>query len=189
MIASIIHHIKNHVTNITDDVRNWFDTPDDLLNYRPSDGGWTINEILEHISLTSHFLLKLIDKGGEKALKRAEQEDWKESLVDYAPNLENMDAIANNLSFKWERPDHMVPTGQANMSTINSTILSQRDRCLAWLDRLADGQGVLATTTMTVNNLGKIDVYQYIYFLSLHMQRHIAQMERNKSEFTDTKNE
>lgn len=37
---------------------------------------------------------------------------------------------------------------------------------------------------MIVNNLGKIDVYQYIYFLSQHAQRHIAQMERNEGEYS-----
>jgi hypothetical protein len=36
---------------------------------------------------------------------------------------------------------------------------------------------------MTVNELGKIDVYEYIYFLGQHGQRHIIQMQKNLIEF------
>jgi hypothetical protein len=36
---------------------------------------------------------------------------------------------------------------------------------------------------MTVNGLGKIDVYEYIYFLARHAQRHITQMVGNEIEF------
>lgn len=36
---------------------------------------------------------------------------------------------------------------------------------------------------MTVNNLGKIDVYQYIYFLAMHAQRHVEQMEKIETEW------
>ena len=36
---------------------------------------------------------------------------------------------------------------------------------------------------MTVNDLGKIDVYQYIYFLVKHAERHIVQMLKIEQEF------
>jgi hypothetical protein len=36
---------------------------------------------------------------------------------------------------------------------------------------------------MSVNNLGKLDVYQYLYFLSLHAQRHLQQMNKIEEEF------
>ena len=47
---------------------------------------------------------------------------------------------------------------------------------------MPNGEGVLYQTTMSVNNLGKIDVYEYIYFLARHAQRHLEQMERNERE-------
>ena len=36
---------------------------------------------------------------------------------------------------------------------------------------------------MTVNDLGKIDVYQYLYFLAQHAKRHVGQMEKVEAEF------
>ena len=44
-------------------------------------------------------------------------------------------------------------------------------------------------TTMTVNELGKINVYEYVYFLSKHAERHIQQMEENRAEFETIENE
>ncbi|MFD2875047.1 DinB family protein [Paenibacillus rhizoplanae] len=53
------------------------------------------------------------------------------------------------------------------------------------LKELEDGEGLLYTTTMTVNNLGKLDVYQYIYFLCQHAKRHIVQMQRVMDEYKE----
>ena len=46
--------------------------------------------------------------------------------------------------------------------------------------QMKNGEGLLYKTTMTVNELGKINVYEYIYFLSLHAQRHVTQMKKNE---------
>jgi len=45
------------------------------------------------------------------------------------------------------------------------------------------GVCILYKTIMIVNNLGKIDVYAYIYFLAKHAQRHITQMKRKETEY------
>lgn len=58
----------------------------------------------------------------------------------------------------------------------------QYKQCLDYLDLMKNGEGLLCTTTMTVNELGRINVYEYIYFLSLHSQRHIVQMKKNEQE-------
>ncbi len=62
-------------------------------------------------------------------------------------------------------------------------ITQQFNRCLEILEELKNGEGVLYKTTMTVNQLGKIDVYEYVYFLVQHAQRHLTQIERNRMEF------
>jgi hypothetical protein len=46
-----------------------------------------------------------------------------------------------------------------------------------------DIREVLHKTTMTVNDLGKIDVYEYIHFLAQHGQRHLAQMQKKQAEY------
>ncbi|MES1223426.1 MAG: DinB family protein, partial [Bacteroidota bacterium] len=91
-------------------------------------------------------------------------------------------SIGEHNSFKWTRPEHMEPTGQLTMNEVKEKLDSQLHECLNYLQQMPDGEGVLCKTTMTVNNLGKIDVYHYIYFLVQHGKRHITQMEKIKAE-------
>ncbi len=188
MIKTVIDTIKQHLNQTTENINVWFDKSEELRDFRPVNGGWTINEILEHIALTSHFLLKLIDKGGDKALKNAENVNLEDALKDYQFEEDKLTEIGLHKSFVWMRPEHMQPKGNVSLEEVKNTIHEQRDRCLIWLDKLEKGEGILAKTTMTVNQLGKIDVYQYIYFLSQHAQRHITQMQKNEEAYNDDNN-
>jgi len=86
-------------------------------------------------------------------------------------------------SFDWIRPEHMEPKGNKSALEIKEELLIQLNRCLNQLEKLKNGKGLLYKTTMTVNDLGKLNVYEYVYFLSKHAERHIGQMEENKKEF------
>lgn len=183
MIKEIIFEIRHTLETATRLVDAWFDKPVAPRQFRPSNNGWTIDEILEHISLTSHFLLKLIDKGADKALRNVNNLDLAQELAQYVFERDKLDEIGLYKSFEWIRPKHMEPTGTADMTEIRRLIQTQRDRCLEWLDKMPNGEGILYRTTMSVNNMGKIDVYQYIYFLAQHAKRHLAQMERNEREY------
>ncbi len=59
-------------------------------NYKPGNGGWTINEILEHIGLTNHFLLILIDKGTNKALQNVHKLDLQTELQNHTVTVPNL---------------------------------------------------------------------------------------------------
>lgn len=181
-IHKLIEEIKDTLTTVFTEVDDWFDKPVEVRTYRPINNGWTINEILEHISLTSYFLLKLIDKGTMKALKNINGLDLAAELKSYVFERDKLDEIGIYKSFAWIRPQHMEPTGQVSLEEVRDTIREQKDKCIAYLDSMPNGEGVLYQTTMSVNELGKIDVYEYIYFLAKHAQRHLGQMERNELE-------
>jgi len=163
---------------------DWFNKSDHILNYRPQDGGWTVLEILEHIGLTSHFLLILIDKGASKALKNINNLDLKEEIAKAHFDFTHLDNISQHKSFEWIRPEHMEPTGKKSELDIISQLISQLNRCLTHLNQLKNGEGLLYSTTMTVDDLGKINVYEYIYFLNAHAIRHLQQMDENVEEYT-----
>jgi hypothetical protein len=165
------------------DVDNWFDVPGSLVNYQPSNGGWTIRQILEHISLTNHYLLILVEKGTAKALEKARKSEFGNMLNDYDLDWDRLKSIGEPGSFEWNRPDHMVPQGHKPIDEIRKTLNDQIRRTVDCLDRLSNGEGVLYKTMMSVNNLGKIDVYHYIYFMVQHAKRHVAQMEKIKIGF------
>ena len=183
-ITKYIQHIQLHLIKTHAKVFEWFDKEEAVKNYRPADNGWTISEILEHIALTSHFLLILIDKGTEKALRNVKNLSLASLLAEFDYNLDNLEAIGALKSFHWIRPEHMEPKGMKTEFEIKSDLISQLHRCLNQLEKLRNGEGLLFKTTMTVNDLGKLNVYEYIYFLSKHAERHIEQMEENQAEMT-----
>ncbi len=175
--------IQEHLIETHAAVLGWFNEPEEIKQYRPKSGGWTIIEILEHITLTSHYLLILIEKGAKKALKNIHNLELEEEVENYHFDLSRIDPIGVHQSFDWIRPEHMEPTGEVEEFKIKIVVMGELSRCLNLLRILEGGAGLLYKTTMTVNDLGKLNVYEYIYFLSKHAERHIQQMEKNKQEF------
>jgi hypothetical protein len=181
-IQTIIADIRSSLVNTFNRIDGWFDKDEELRSYRPANGGWTINEILEHIGLTNHFLLILIDKGTSKALQNVHKLDLQAELASYTFHSDKLTEVGLHQSFSWIRPAHMEPTGTKPFNEVRHQLMEQLSYCLDCLDRLKNGEGVLYKTTMTVNDLGKIDVYEYIYFLAQHGQRHITQMQKVEAE-------
>ncbi|WP_336770900.1 DinB family protein [Paenibacillus sp. MMO-58] len=181
-IQSTMEHIKRELNKILDDYEYWFAAPEALQNYQPREG-WSIAQVLEHVTLTNHFLLILIRKGKNKALMLAAKSNLEDALKHYQDNLGDLDQIAEHKSFQWIRPEHMEPKREMPLDQVHALLESQVGECLGILEELSNGEGILYKTMMSVNNLGKIDVYQYIYFLVLHAKRHIAQMQRVKAEY------
>ncbi len=184
-IQSLIAEIREILNNTFWTIDSWFERDEDLRNYKPQNGGWSIDQVLEHIILTNHFLLILIDKGTRKALEKASKVDLKAVLGVYEFHRDRLDEVGIHKSFEWIRPSHMEPTGAKTSIEVRYELKDQLERCLSYLDQLSNGEGVLYRTTMTVNHLGKIDVYEYLYFLAQHGLRHITQMQRVEFEFND----
>ena len=153
-------------------VDSWFDIEPQTRAYLPQTG-WSIDQVLEHIALTNHFLMLTLEKQILIAEKRAQ----KMPIPDDESDLDLLNPIGERGSFGWERPEHMEPTGKPSSTEIRQQLTAQRDRCLDSLQRIKGGIGSLVLITMTVNNLGKIDLYQWIFFIAKHAQRHLQQME------------
>lgn len=184
-IKNLIAEIRLSLTDNFNELDCWFDTPDAVRNFRPANGGWTIAEVLEHIAITNHFLIILVDKGAGKAIKRAETENLSAALSDYTFHRDQLTEVGIHQSFNWIRPEHMEPKGEKSSEEVREQLKAQLQHCFDVLDRLKNGEGVLCKTTMTVNDLGKIDVYEYLYFISQHARRHITQMEKNRNAYQD----
>ena len=155
---------------------SWFDRDETVLSEKRHEK-WSPAQILEHVMLTNHYLLILIEKGSTKAKTLANDADLSGALQNYQFDTSSLDDIARPSAFQWERPEHMEPKGEKPLHEIRSELREQLYRCLCHLDNLCKGEGVLYRITMSVNGLGKLDVYQYIYFLALHVKRHLSQLE------------
>jgi DinB superfamily len=63
---------------------------------------------------------------------------------------------------------------------LRENLKNQLAQCSDVLNKIQNGEGVLQKTMMSVNDIGKIDVYSYLYFLAKHAERHISQMQKNE---------
>lgn len=183
MIHLQINAIRQTIKDQFQRLDYWFYLDGIIQNHRPSSGGWAIIEILEHISLTNYFLLILIKKGTQKALKNVNNLILADELKGYNFLNADLEQIGKHQSFEWIRPEHMEPQGDSTLNDLKQKFESQRKECLYYLDSMPNGEGVLYKTTMTVNGLGKIDVYQYIYFLAMHIHRHLEQMSKIENDY------
>jgi hypothetical protein len=182
-IKALILEIRNFLNDTFSSIDTWFDKSIELRSYKPQNSGWTIDQILEHIGLTNHFLLILIEKGTKKAIQNVNNLDIQEQLISYTFHKDKLTEVGLHKSFNWIRPEHMEPNGVKTLTEVRQQLKEQNKQCLLFLETLKNGEGILYKTTMSVNNLGKIDVYEYIYFLAQHGQRHITQMRKNEAEF------
>ena len=179
-----IRQIRDFLETTFLQIDHWFEMTEPCRQHKPLNGGWSIDQILEHISLTNHFLLILIVKATKKSLeKKASSPNWQQEVANYSFQLEKLQQVGVHKSFYWMRPEHMEPKGDMTLVEVRLKLKEQLLQCLQVLDQLKDGEGALHKTTMTVNSLGKMDVYEYLYFLAQHGQRHLTQMENNRIEF------
>ncbi|MFN3849486.1 MAG: DinB family protein [Spirosomataceae bacterium] len=182
-IHSQINTIRQTINECFDSLDYWLNLDNKKRSFHPLFGGWTINEILEHISLTNYFLLILIKKGTQKALKNVNNLILVDELKGYHFLNADLEQIGKHKSFTWIRPEHMEPQGGITLNDLKHKLENQRKECLYYLDSMPNGEGVLYKTTMTVNGLGKIDVYQYIHFLAMHIHRHLEQMTKIENDY------
>ena len=172
-IQNTISLITRNLISGFAELDTWLDKTDQLPE---SNGTWTRLQMIEHVMLTNHFLLILIEKGTEKAIERSRQLDKEFISASYDFDIAAILDIARPGAFRWKNPQHMEPTGSKTAEEIRAELRDQLYRCLVVLDKLSHGEGVAYKLTMSVNNLGKLDMYQYIFFLSLHVQRHLHQL-------------
>ena len=169
-----IQMVQQALSEALVELEKWFEQSEESRCYQPQDGGWSIQAILEHVTLTNHYLLLIIRQGREKALRRAGRG---ESIQEGESDLDCLAPIGHPDAFPWIRPEHMEPTG-ASLEDIRTRLHAQYQECLGILAALGKGEGSLSQVRMSVQNLGKMDMYQWLYFLVLHQKRHIAQIEQ-----------
>ena len=90
--------------------------------------------------------------------------------------------MGQHRAFAWVRPPHMEPTGKP-LAEVRQQLRAQLAQCVGLLERLPNGEGVLHRTMMSVNDFGRLNMYEYLYFLAQHVRRHLTQMQGNAAEF------
>jgi hypothetical protein len=172
--------VRNALCAIFAQVDDWFDRAEALRRFRPPSGGWSADQVLEHVTLTNRFLLLTLRKWVGIAQHRARRGD---PIPQGESDLGRLVVIGERGSFGWVRPEHMEPTGVPPSAEVRARLREQLGECLILLERIGGGIGALCRVTMTVNALGKIDLYQWLYFLAQHARRHVQQLAAIEAEF------
>jgi len=176
--------VRDTLCSVFAQVDAWFDRGEALRHFKPASGGWSVDQVLEHITLTNHFLMLTLGKWVGIAEQRSHRGD---PVPAGESDLERLLIIGERGSFGWVRPEHMEPTGASSSADVRATLHRQLGECLIQLERIGGGVGALCRVTMTVNDLGKIDLYQWLYFLAQHARRHLQQLAAVEAEFEATK--
>lgn len=171
--------VRDALCGVFTEVDGWFDRDDAVRGFRPLKGRWSIDQVLEHIALTNHYLILTLRKLSKIAERRANRGI---SVATAESDLDRLLIIGQRGTFQWDRPEHMEPTGLAPCE-VRDRLRQQLGECLILLERLRGGRGALCRITMTVDRLGKIDLYQWLYFLAQHARRHLPQLAELEAEF------
>jgi len=54
--------VRQALRDIFAEMDAWFDRPETVRQFEPASGGWSVNEVLEHVTLTNHFLMLTLRK-------------------------------------------------------------------------------------------------------------------------------
>ena len=153
----------------------WCALPAERLRHRPPyPDAWSAAEHLEHVSLVNHFLLLTIGKGVAAALRRARSQ----AVPDGESDLGLLAPIADPDAFPWEPPGHMIPGGATPIPEVRALLAGQFEECRGLLERMGNGEGRLCSFRMSVYSLGRIDMYQWLYFLAQHGRWHLEFLAR-----------
>jgi hypothetical protein len=176
---STIQKVKDALTEASGTLDQYFDLSAEMRAHKPTSDDWSINEILEHVTLTSHFLMMVIRQGRDKALKRAKTQAINEEESDLTP----IEHIGHPDAFPWIRPEHMEPTGTKSPEEVRHLMRQQFQECLEILRQMPNGEGSLHQVRMSVQELGKLDMYGWLFFLSQHAKRHSIEIERLRASY------
>ena len=155
--------------------------PGERLAHRAHAHSWSNLEIAEHVVLVNRYLLILADKIARKARRRSSNGDAPSG----APSrLDALEKLASS-EFEWPAPAHMRPTGTATIVEISERLREQLAHCVDLLAAMPNGEGSLHRIRMSVVVGGddRLDLYQFLAVVALHMERHARAMRRNEEAF------
>ncbi|HET6421383.1 MAG TPA: DinB family protein [Geobacteraceae bacterium] len=170
-----ISALRFEIEDVFAHLDRWCARSPEELAVVPEDVGWSIALIIEHIGIVNHYLLLTLRKGVETAVRRAARGL---PIPADESDLAIFGEIADPDAFDWQPPKHMLPKGKIQLTKARSVLDLQRYECLGLLDKMAQGEGFLHTIRMSVRDLGRLDMYQWLWFLLMHARRHLTQMER-----------
>jgi hypothetical protein len=151
----------------------WIALPEPAWSTRPAPDSWSPAEIVEHLERMQHFILLLAEKIAARGVKRSA---GGAALPTAPSDVSKLQELAQH-RFRWNHPEHMAPRGGRARGELRRELDEQRMRFLDLLRRTPRGEGALHKVRMSVVG-ERLDLYQFLALVDLHLERHLAQLER-----------
>ncbi len=155
--------------------------PLSLREARPTEQGWSVAEVLEHLSRVEKGLAKLVAlKVGEMQMQSDPPREAAEMLpVDLAKF-----SIVEIPTIRLDAPERVAPLGEMSAEAARAALLETRG---VLLDQLHAGDGLAYSTVRHPHPfLGELDLYEWVHFVGAHERRHLAQIRAIAAHFASS---
>jgi hypothetical protein len=144
--------------------------PGSLQARKPAADRWSVNEVLEHVSLVEQlFVSALVTK-----VDTARASGLGSEVGDPQGLADQVRAVVEDRTAKRTAPDTVVPTGSVEAETALSRIEAGHARLR---EALVACEGLaLSTVTHEHRFFGSLNVYEWLDLLAGHERRHLAQI-------------
>lgn len=145
---------------------------DEQLKFKTAPERWSILECAEHITETEVMLRGLIQTTAKKApVDDAKREARKAQAAD---RMKGVVTQMTDRSKRFSAPGEIQPKGRfATKDAVVAAFRERRDETIKWVESTPDDlRGKFFKTGPTSEN----DLYEMIFFISAHSERHLLQM-------------
>lgn len=144
--------------------------PSDSWQTRPSDGRWSVSEILQHLHQVEKSCAAVVAKRVAEAREAGHPAERESGSV-----LGTLDQFrVSQLDRKLVAPDRAQPAENPDRETAERRLAESRAALLAAME---SGDGLaLGEIRHTHLRFGELDLYQWCLFVAEHEKRHVTQL-------------
>jgi hypothetical protein len=167
-IQELLDYFELHGREVREAVAS---VPAHLRDTKPGDGGWSVAEVLEHLSIVDRRVASLLTRQVAAARANGVGPDAETSSV--VASFANPDGIVDR-DRKIVSPEPVRPTGTLDSASAQRALEQSR---AAIASALRDANGVsLENLVQSHVVFGPLNMYHWIVAMALHEDRHAAQI-------------
>jgi len=176
-VENVVRKIERELIRSVSRIDAWFDMDSSLLDHRSATTTKTVTELLAQAMLTNRFIIQILDEGHTKNIKGNLNGIPVAEYCAKIQELEDVNSSPVDFDFTPSLQDGI------GLKEIRYEIREQLHRCLIHIENLFDAEIEPFETNLSIGELGKLDAYQCIYFLALHVRRYLEQLENTLSDY------
>jgi uncharacterized damage-inducible protein DinB len=157
--------------------------PQEKLNQRPANGGWSLLECLEHLNRYSNYYNPALDKAIAKNMAANPNQEITLTWI----GKKSVEMITPKNTKKHKTIKKMNPQGVMLNGAVVDEFLKNQQQLLVLLDKAKQADLGKKVVPVEFFKLLKMNIGETLLFMTLHEQRHFLQLHRIFAEVTANK--